>query len=124
MLDFASFQNTSLGLSQKFIVLLINSAFALVLLFPLVALVAVLFWRIVQLWIAIALSPFLVLKKVFDKLFPWGDNIDGLNLDELVKLLIAPVFIGFSVSLAMMFMTILKTSLAPQFENLYITANA
>lgn len=123
MLDFASFQNNHLWLSQKFIVFLINTGFAVVLLLPLVALVAVLFWRVAQLWIAIALSPFLVLKHSFKEMFgSFFENIDGLNLGELVKLLFAPVMIGFAVSVAMMFMTILKTSLAPSVQNLYIAA--
>lgn len=102
---------------------MINTGFAVVLLLPLVALVAVLFWRVAQLWIAIALSPFLVLKHSFKEMFgSFFENIDGLNLGELVKLLFAPVMIGFAVSVAMMFMTILKTSLAPSVQNLYIAA--
>lgn len=38
---------------------------------------------------------------------------DILNLDKLRTLLLAPVFIGFALSMALMFMTILKTSVYP-----------
>lgn len=125
MLDFASFQNNSLGLTQNFIILFINTAFAIVLALPLIALVAVLFWRVIQLWIAIALSPFIVLKHVFDGIFgKTFDDIDGLNIKELVSLLFAPVMIGFAVSLSMMFMTILKTSLMPDTDRLYVDNQA
>lgn len=60
--------NDNLGIRQQFVVLVLNLAFIAMMLFPLMALVAVLFWRILQLWMAIALSPVLVLKHVFDGL--------------------------------------------------------
>lgn len=62
----SSFENLgNYTLYQKFLILLINAGFALVLILPLAGLVVVLLWRIMVLWIAIAVSPFLVIKEVF-----------------------------------------------------------
>lgn len=114
MMDFSSFNNSQNGLAQDFIILFINAAMAVVLVLPLVALVVVLFWRIIMLWLAIALSPFLVLKEVFKELLgKFGDKLDFLNIGELTKLLFAPVMIGFAISMSLMFMSILKVSLKP-----------
>jgi hypothetical protein len=50
------------------------------------------------LWLAIALSPFLVLVYVFDGVFSLPDNLkDYLSFDQLIKLLLAPVLISFAV---------------------------
>lgn len=114
MINFGTINSSQYGLTQQLIILAVNTGLLLVLLMPLVVLVAVLFWRVLMLWLAIALSPFLVLKEVFGGLFgKRGDKLDFLNLSELIKLLLAPVFIGFALSMCLMFMMILKTSLDP-----------
>ncbi|MDO4713577.1 MAG: hypothetical protein Q4B28_02800 [bacterium] len=97
---------------QKFIVLLVNAAFALILILPLVGLVVVLLWRIMMLWIVIAISPFLVLKKVFSEMLGniGGKEADYLNPGEVIKLLLAPVLVGFALSISLMFMSVLKTT--------------
>jgi|GEM_PF-1055392 hypothetical protein len=111
MLNFSSLGTSNLGVWQNFIVALINAGFAVLLLLPLVALVIVLFARVGILRLAIALSPFIVIIRIFDKLFPKDLLPEYITLDELIKLLIAPVLISFAVSLSLIFMTTLKSSL-------------
>ena len=96
---------------QKFVITFVNVCFAGMLVLPLLALVVVLFARIWLLWVAIALSPFLVLTKVFDKAIELPDSLKSyLNFDELIKLLLAPVFVSFAVWISLIFMTVLKSS--------------
>ncbi len=96
---------------QKFVITFVNVCFSALLVLPLVALVVVLFTRIWLLWLAIALSPFLVLVKVFSGMIklPW-DLDKYLNFGELIKLLLAPVLISFAVWMSMIFMSVLKNS--------------
>ena len=92
---------------QLFILALINTGFSVLLILPLIALVVVLFARVGILWIAIALSPFIALLKIFGgKALP-----EWLSIDWLMKLLIAPVLISFAVSISLVFMSALKSSL-------------
>jgi hypothetical protein len=50
------------------------------------------------LWIAIALSPFLVLVNVFEGVFSLPDSLKKyISFDQLIKLLLAPVLISFAV---------------------------
>ena len=96
---------------QKFIITLVNTCFAVLLILPLISLVVVLFARIWLLWMAIALSPFLVLANVFDGIIKIPDSLSKyLSLSELIKLLLAPVLISFAVWLSLVFMTVLKGS--------------
>jgi hypothetical protein len=53
------------GMSQKLLVLVLNTGFAVLLILPLSALVVVLLRRVIVLWVAIAVSPLIVLKTVF-----------------------------------------------------------
>ena len=64
MLSFAKL-NDSLGVKQQLISAVINVVFLLAMLLPLIAMVVVLFWRVFLLWLAIALSPLIVLVNVF-----------------------------------------------------------
>jgi len=64
MISFAHI-NESLSLKQQFMSLVLNTLFLVMLFLPLLMIVAVLFWRIFQLWLAIALSPLIVLMKFF-----------------------------------------------------------
>ena len=62
---------------QLFILALINTGFSVLLILPLIALVVVLFARVGILWIAIALSPFIALLKIFGgKALPEWLSID------------------------------------------------
>lgn len=99
-----------LWLWQKFVVTFVNVCFAAMLILPLVALVVVLFARVWLLWVAIALSPFLVLIKVFGKVLNLP-KFDYLDFDEIVQLLLAPVFVSFAVWMSLVFMTTLKTAI-------------
>lgn len=78
---------------------------------PLLALVIVLFARIAVLWVAIALSPFIVLINVFGSLFSKDVLPSRLSPQELIKLLVAPVLISFAVSVSLVFMTALKSTI-------------
>ena len=64
MISFAKL-NDSLGVKQQLISGVINVVFLLAMLLPLIAMVVVLFWRVFLLWLAIALSPLIVLVNVF-----------------------------------------------------------
>ncbi len=112
--DLKGYQN--FGLGQLFIISFINLILGVALFLPLCALVLVLFARIWILWMAIALSPFIVLLHVFQGSL-WG-NASGddffkkyLSISELQKLLLAPVLVSFAVSLSLVFMTHLKNSI-------------
>lgn len=111
MLNFSNLTAGNLGVWQNFIVALINAWFAVLLVLPMVALVVVLFARIGILRLAIALSPFIVLILVFEKVFPKDILPKYIAVDELIKLLVAPVLISFAVSLSLVFMTSLKSTL-------------
>ena len=108
---FSSFSSLDpwIWIRQKFVVMFINSGFAILLILPLVALVVVLFARIWILRMLIALSPFIILIKVFSWLFDIKLPI-SLKTEDLVKLLLAPVLISFAVSLSLVFMATLKNS--------------
>ena len=96
---------------QKFVITLINTCVAWMLVLPLIALVIVLFARIWLLWIAIAISPFLVLVYLFDKIIPMPDSLkDHLSFSNLIKLLLAPVLVSFAVGVSLVFMSILTDS--------------
>lgn len=114
MLNFSNLTAGNLGVWQNFIVALINAWFAILLVLPMVALVVVLFARIGILRLAIALSPFIVLIRVFAKLFPSDLLPKYIAVDELIKLLVAPVLISFAVSLSLVFMTALKSTIWAQ----------
>ena len=112
---------------QKFVITFVNVCFWLLLVIPLCAMVIVLFARIWLLWLAIALSPFLVLVYVFDGVFSLPDNLkDYLSFDQLIKLLLAPVLISFAVWVSLIFMTVLKNSvwIWTADENAYLTGGA
>ncbi len=96
---------------QKFVITFVNVCFSLLLVLPLLALVVVLFARVWLLWIAIALSPFLVLVNVFEGVFSLPDSLKKyISFDQLIKLLLAPVLISFAVWVSLIFMTVLKNS--------------
>ncbi len=78
--NFADLKGYSeLGTWQTFVVALINALFATLLVLPLLALVLVLFARVGVLWLAIALSPFIVLAQVFKDMIALPKQLDFLN---------------------------------------------
>ena len=64
MISFAHI-NDGLSLKQQLMSASLNVVFLIMLFLPLLMIVVVLFWRIFQLWLAIALSPLIVLMKFF-----------------------------------------------------------
>jgi hypothetical protein len=64
MISFAHI-NDALSLKQQLMSASLNVVFLIMLFLPLLMIVVVLFWRIFQLWLAIALSPLIVLMKFF-----------------------------------------------------------
>ncbi|MDR3168889.1 MAG: hypothetical protein LBU27_03915 [Candidatus Peribacteria bacterium] len=73
--------------------------------------VVVLLARIFILWVVIAIAPIIILLKIFEKEI--GSNLIGKDsvfaLDNIRKLLLAPVLISFALSLSTMFIMILKS---------------
>ena len=103
---------TSHGLGQKFLTQALNVWLAILLVLPLAALVVVLLWRVIVLWIVIAISPFLVLKEAFWEMFgDIGDKMDFFNVGEILKLLFAPVLVAFAVGISLVFLSALKETL-------------
>ena len=97
---------------QKFVISLVNTCVAWMLILPLIALVIVLFARIWLLWVAIAISPFLVLVYMFDKFVSLPESLkDHLSFSNLIKLLLAPVLISFAVGISLVFMSVLKSAI-------------
>ena len=113
LMDYSSSVDlTNHGLGQKFLMLALNVWLAILLVLPLAALVVVLLWRIIVLWIAIAISPFLVLKEVFKGMFgDIGGKMDFLDVGEIIKLLFAPVLVAFAVGISLTFLSAIKESL-------------
>ena len=112
---FSSFDvSQGLWIWQKFIVMLVNIVFSILLVLPLWALVIVLFARIGILWFVIGLSPFIVLINVFEWLFKINLPIN-VKYKDIFAVLIAPVLVSFAVSLALVFMTTLKNAVWPGF---------
>ena len=64
MISFAHI-NDGLSLKQQLMSASLDVVFLIMLFLPLLMIVVVLFWRIFQLWLAIALSPLIVLMKFF-----------------------------------------------------------
>lgn len=91
--------------------MLIKAAFALMLLFPLIALAVVLIVRIGYLWIIIAASPFLILKKLFNDQFK--DIAKNFSLENIISLVFSPVITVFALSISLIFMTTLIKSYSP-----------
>lgn len=91
---------------------LIKVWFGIALFFPLIALAAVLIARIWILWLAIAILPIIILLKVFEWVIDiWkGDGwlMQHFQIDQLIKLIFAPVFVVFAISMSMIFLSSLS----------------
>jgi len=115
LLDYTSIVDEpwqDIDVTSAFFMLLIKVLFAAALFFPLLALAVVLLVRIWVLWLAIAAIPIIILFAVFknvlggssgwiEKVFPW------FSLSHLIKLIFAPVFVVFAISMSMIFLTAL-----------------
>lgn len=89
-------------------IFLIKTLIAIALFFPLLALSVVLIARIGLLWLYIAASPFLILKKVFGDVIPKIGEFDKhLELGNVIKLIFAPVVTVAALSISLIFMTAL-----------------
>jgi len=64
--------------------------------------------RIGILWVFIALSPILIILKVFDREKNVLKNLSIFQFNEVIKLLVAPVLITLAVSISTVFLTIIK----------------
>lgn len=96
----------------------LNIAYLAALLLPLTAMVVVLIMRVVMLWAIIALSPIIVIMKVFGWEKKMSGSLEMFKLENIISLLLAPVLISFAVSLSTMFIIILKTGINTDFCNL------
>lgn len=117
-----------------FLDLIIKLFFAFVLFIPLLVLAIVLVIRIWLLRLIIAASPVLVLLAVFKQELniKWGGEGIMAYFDwaQIVKLVFAPVFIVFAISMSMIFLSALNNRVDKhswlsdeQFEKLLITKN-
>ena len=77
---------------------------------PLIVVAIVFMIRIWILWVAIVISPFIVLLKAFDldsKVFK-GDYLQYFQVTELLKIIFSPVIICFAISISTVLVTILS----------------
>jgi len=111
LLNFAQLTDTSVtSISETSGIFLIKTWIAIALFFPLIALAIVLIARVGLLRLYIAWSPFLVIKKVFSDFIPkealWGLD-KHLDLNNVFKLIFAPVITVAALSISLIFMTAL-----------------
>ncbi|MCK9467178.1 MAG: type IV secretion system protein [Candidatus Absconditabacterales bacterium] len=137
MLNFSDLAGAAPGESVvgDFLDLIIKIFFAAILFIPLVVLAIVLIVRIGMLRLIIAASPVLVLVAVFKKELNIKGSGDGMMAyfdgAQIVKLIFAPVFVVFAISMSMIFLSALNTRdiqknsglSNEQFEELGITKN-
>lgn len=109
LLNFAQLTDTNVTtLGETSGIFLIKTGIAIALFFPLIALAIVLIARIGMLWLYIAASPFLVIKKVFGDTIPNLWSLDKtLDLNNVFKLIFAPVITVAALSISLIFMTAL-----------------
>jgi len=113
-MDFASLSDiniTETNIASSWLELVIKLVLALALLIPLILLAAVLIARIGYLWLIIAFSPFLILKRVFFK----DNKIKALNeipsIGDILWIIFAPVTTVFVLAIALIFMSALIGSI-------------
>jgi hypothetical protein len=118
LLNFAEISDTGVDSFGKISgEMIIRTAFALMLFFPLLALAVVLIVRIAFLRLVIAASPFIVLLETFKeslklpKDFKLGEQ---LKLSNVISVIFAPVITVFALSLAVIFITTLISTFNPK----------
>lgn len=111
LLNFAQLTDTSVtSISETSGIFLIKTWVAIALFFPLLALAVVLIARVALLWLYIVWSPFLVIKKVFSDFIPkdaLGSLGKHLDINNVFKLIFAPVVTVAALSISLIFMTAL-----------------
>ena len=79
---------------------------------PLLAMLVVFFMRIWVIWMAIILSPVIVLLRAFkleDKVFKKGSILENLTMSNLVGIIISPAIVCFAVSISTVLVRIIST---------------
>ena len=108
LLNFAQLTDTSVtSISETSGIFLIKTWVAIALFFPLLALAVVLIARVALLWLYIVWSPFLVIKKVFIPKDALGSLDKHLDINNVFKLIFAPVVTVAALSISLIFMTAL-----------------
>jgi len=114
LLDYTSIADgpwQDVDVTSAFFMLLIKVLFAAALFFPLLALAVVLLVRIWVLWLAIASMPIIILFEVFKWAFGKSSKISDIfpyfEISHLIKLIFAPVFVVFAISMSLIFLTAL-----------------
>ena len=78
---------------------------------PLVVVAVIFMMRVGVLWLAIVLSPFIVLatafKEIWDKIFKSSKILENLKLENLVPIIFSPAIICFAVSMSTVMITFL-----------------
>lgn len=97
--------------------MIIRTAFALMLFFPLLALAVVLIIRVWFLRLVIAASPFIVLLETFKETLKLPKDMkimEHLKLGNIFSVIFAPVVTVFALSLAVIFITTLINTFTPK----------
>lgn len=101
---------------------LLKSVVGLLLLFPLIALCGVMLWRILNLWMVIALTPLYILKYVF--WLSWLDSLPAIwSYKDLLWLIFAPVLPVLAISLSVVFLTVIQTTMQPWLDTQWSDKN-
>ena len=94
------------GIVLKF---MIKTFMGIMLILPILALAIIMLARIWILWIVIALTPMIIIDQIFE--FKIFDKMEYLKIENIIKLIFAPVLIVFGLSIALIFMSTLSNIL-------------
>lgn len=79
---------------------------------PLIAVALVFIMRIGILWMAVVLSPFIVLlsafKEIWDKVFKWWKFLEYFSVKNLIPIIFSPAIICFAISISTVLVTIIS----------------
>ena len=104
-------QNTDSGVYEKFLGILLTLGHIIAIAIPLIAVVLVLVMRIWIIWIAITLSPIIILLSafgLFDKLTKSVKLLEYLDLKNLIWIIFSPVVICFAVSMSTVLVKVIE----------------
>lgn len=91
------------GIYLSFLSVVLSFLHMMAIAIPLIAMGVVFIMRIGVIWMAIALSPFIVLLKAFeleDKVFKKDSILESLSLENLLFVIFSPVFLCFAASMS------------------------